>query len=319
MSTLEVLQSCLAQRSALLSSIGAIDPKKSLMITFDMYNFKKRLPHHMAFHIKLSFRKFNIFRTIVDEGASTCVMSLACWKGIGSPVVVPSATLLTAFDGHSHRPHGIVPSFPIYVGGKTVNIEVEIVDASLDYNLLLGKNWIYEMDAITSSLFRIICFPHEWRIIIVDQLDYSPIDLNASTDSTILTLDNAKSPVENLGVGMYSSLMGTFDIPPPTIHINAISSSRAPIRREFFRTHYFLDPWTLPSPTSTLAKGEWHFRCMQLRLLIDLLLTLQNPFQFLFHQRNWMAMWPRLGHLVLLPPRIALIPLFHLKRLSWKL
>ena len=54
-------------------------------------------------------------------------------------------------------------------------------------------------------------------------------------------MDNVKPPIENLGVGMYSSLMGTFDIPPPSLHINAISSSRAPIQREFFRTHYFSD------------------------------------------------------------------------------
>ena len=78
MSALEVLQSCPDQRSALLTVIGAVDPKNSLIITFNMSNFKKRLPHHMAFHIKSSFRKFNIFRTVVDEGASTCVMSLAC-------------------------------------------------------------------------------------------------------------------------------------------------------------------------------------------------------------------------------------------------
>jgi hypothetical protein len=43
----------------------------------------------------------NIFRTVVDEGASTCVMSLACWKAIGQPVLSPSPTLLTAFDGCS--------------------------------------------------------------------------------------------------------------------------------------------------------------------------------------------------------------------------
>ena len=108
------------------------------MITFDMTNFKKRLPHHMAFHIRSSYRRFTIIRTVVDEGASTCVMSLACWKRIKSSAAVPSATHLTMFDGHYHRPHGIVPALPICVGGKTVNIKVEIVDASLDYNLLLG-------------------------------------------------------------------------------------------------------------------------------------------------------------------------------------
>ena len=98
----------------------------------------------------------------------------------------------------------------------------------------------------------------------MDQLDCPPVDPNASTDSSVPKLDNTKAPVENLGVGMYSSLMGTFDIPPPTVHINAISSSKAPLRREFFRTHYFSDPWTLPSPTATL----------------------QNPFQLLFHRKS---------------------------------
>ena len=65
-------------------------------------------------------------------------MSMSCWKAIGSPQVVPSLTLLMTFDGHSHGPHRIIPTFPIGVGGKVVNIEVEIVDANLDYNLLFG-------------------------------------------------------------------------------------------------------------------------------------------------------------------------------------
>jgi hypothetical protein len=77
---------------------------------------------------------------VVDEGASSCVMSLACWKAIGQPTLSPSPTLLTAFDSHSFQPHGIVPSFPVQLGGKTVCVEVEVVDAPLDYNLLLGRS-----------------------------------------------------------------------------------------------------------------------------------------------------------------------------------
>ena len=75
---------------------------------------------------------------VVDEGASTCVMSISCWKAIGYPQVVPSPTLLTTFNGHSHRTHGIVLALPIFVGGKVVNIEVDIVDANLDNNIRLG-------------------------------------------------------------------------------------------------------------------------------------------------------------------------------------
>ena len=75
---------------------------------------------------------------VVDEGASTCVMSLSCWKGLGSLEIVPSQSMLKAFNGHVFKPHGIVPSFPIMLGGKTMNVEVEVVDAPIDYNLLLG-------------------------------------------------------------------------------------------------------------------------------------------------------------------------------------
>jgi hypothetical protein len=82
----------------------------------------------------------NIFRTVVDEGASTCVMLLACWKAIGQPILSPSPTLLTAFDGRSFQPHGIVPSFLMQLGGKTMCVEVEVVDAPLNYNLLLGQS-----------------------------------------------------------------------------------------------------------------------------------------------------------------------------------
>ena len=79
-------------------------------------------------------------RTVIDEGAAASVMSLSYWKGLGSPELLKSVTMLTAFDGRSFRPHEIIPSLKVHLGVKTVVIEVEVVDAPLDYNLLLGRN-----------------------------------------------------------------------------------------------------------------------------------------------------------------------------------
>ena len=115
-----------------------------------------------------------------------------------------------------------------------VNIEVEIVNVNLDYNLLLGRNYIYDMDAIVSSLFHILCFHHDGRIVKVDQMDYSLGDSHASSDSIVPLVDNPRKPIENLGVWMYSSLMGSFDLPSPLARTNVISTSRGPSRREFF-------------------------------------------------------------------------------------
>jgi len=48
-----------------------------------------------------------------------------------------------------------------------------VVQGPLDYNLLLGRDYIYSMGAIVSSLFRVMCFPHEGRVVqLIDQLSF---------------------------------------------------------------------------------------------------------------------------------------------------
>jgi hypothetical protein len=105
MSALEVLQSFPAQRRALLTALGSTETRNPGTIMLDTTELKPRLPYHVAFQIVVAHptKTFtrNIFHTVVDEGASTCVMSLACWKAIGQPKLSLSPTLLTAFDGHS--------------------------------------------------------------------------------------------------------------------------------------------------------------------------------------------------------------------------
>jgi hypothetical protein len=55
--------------------------------------------HQLAFEIDVIFHNQHIHHTIFDEGASTCVMSLYCWKGLKSHGLNQSPTMLKAFDG----------------------------------------------------------------------------------------------------------------------------------------------------------------------------------------------------------------------------
>jgi hypothetical protein len=70
----------------------------------DMTDLKSLLSYHVAFQIvvahPIKYFTQNIFCTVVDEGTSTCMMSLACWKAIGQPILSLSPTLLTVFDSH---------------------------------------------------------------------------------------------------------------------------------------------------------------------------------------------------------------------------
>jgi hypothetical protein len=143
----------------LLSAIGVVDSSSQLVMKFDATDVRPCLPYHVAFHIGVVCNNILVKRTIVDEGASTCVMSLSCWKAIGSPELTPSPTLLTAFDGCSFRPHGMIPSCPVTLGGKFVCIEVEVVDTPLDYNMLLGRSWTYAMTMSSRQYFGLYVFP----------------------------------------------------------------------------------------------------------------------------------------------------------------
>jgi hypothetical protein len=97
-----------------------------------------------------------------------CVMFVTCWKSIGSPPLIESHNTLKAFNNSGFKPYDVLPSLSITLEGKSVNVEVEVLDAPLEYNLLLGCSWIYSMRAVVSTLFCMLRFPHQGKVVIVD-------------------------------------------------------------------------------------------------------------------------------------------------------
>jgi hypothetical protein len=139
-----------------------------------------------------------------------------------------------------------------------VEVDVKVVDAPLDYNLLLGRNWTYAMTAVVSSIFHTLCFPHEGKIVMIDQLSFAHASPNASVGPSIPVIKNSQPTTNDIGVRMYSSLIGTFDFMAPIHHIYTMSSrSSSSMRFLPFRTSYFNDHWTLPSLTLS-CEGQSH-------------------------------------------------------------
>jgi len=99
-------------------------------------------------------------------------MPFTTWQALGSPQLVPVMQKLLAFDGGMSQPLGILLKFPITLGGKTIYIDVMVVQGALDFSLLLGRDYIYAMGALVSSLFRVACFPHNGRMVTIDQLPF---------------------------------------------------------------------------------------------------------------------------------------------------
>jgi hypothetical protein len=103
MSSLEVLQIFPAQQKTLLSSIGGFELNDLSMIAFDLETHIPRLHHQLMFQIEVLVQDGAFFFTIIDEGASICVMSPNCWKYIGSPSINQSLNALKYFDGRGFK------------------------------------------------------------------------------------------------------------------------------------------------------------------------------------------------------------------------
>jgi hypothetical protein len=123
---------------------------------------------------------------------------------------------------------------------------VEVFDTPLDYNLLLGRSWIDSMHAVVSTLFHVVRFPHQGKVVTVDQISFFNSNTRTANVSFI-----AKTPpgYDNVGVGLLkdSSLMGTFPIPPPDVprlcvaSINMLSTIPHELPVSF-------NPWIVPDP-----------------------------------------------------------------------
>jgi hypothetical protein len=164
--------------------------------------------------------------------------------------------MLCAFDGRGIHPHGLLQSLPVQLGGKTVTVDVEVVNAPLNYNLLLGRSWFYAMTVVASSVFRCVQFPHQVKIVTVNQLDLCTPDAHAPAINNIPFLEDHKITYESVGVVLlkYSSLMGTFPtpLPPTTQHISTIDM----ISTTAYQSLGSSDSWIVPSPLEFDALGD---------------------------------------------------------------
>jgi hypothetical protein len=79
---------------------------------------------------------------------------------------------LRAYEGRPYSTEGLFQNLPVELGGKTILIDIEFIDAPLDYNILFGRSYMYAMKAVASSIFRMMMFPHNWKIITIDQVSH---------------------------------------------------------------------------------------------------------------------------------------------------
>jgi hypothetical protein len=90
----------------------------------------------------------------------------------------------------------------------------------------------------------------------INQLSFCRPNLATSSGPNVPMMDNSTRTCENVGVTMYLSLMGTFNIPPPISHfhsslvyvISLVSIDSTTIECSS-KMSYFEYSWVVPNPS----------------------------------------------------------------------
>jgi hypothetical protein len=222
MSVLEVLQTCPTQRKSLLSALGEVDPTDNQLITFDLDSGEPCLPALIAFQIPVKIQNITIHRCIIDEGASMCIMSKTVWQKLSSLKLIPSAITLQAYDSRPSSSGGLFQNVPVELGAKTILIDIEFIDTPLDYNILFGCSYMYAMKAVAYSVFRTMMFPHNGKIVTIDQVSHYEPNPSANLNNILPLIHTNQDayPLIEMGPGIFKdpSFLGTYHGAPPLLH-----------------------------------------------------------------------------------------------------
>lgn len=84
-------------------------------------------------------------------------------------------------------------------------IDVEIIDAPLDYNLLIARSFLYAMKAVTSLVFFTMSFTHNGKIVTIDKLTYYDPRSKTSPRNFIYSMVSNKSmpSLTKISLGVY--------------------------------------------------------------------------------------------------------------------
>jgi hypothetical protein len=140
-------------------------------------------------------------------------MSKIVWHKLGSSELIPSAITLRDYDERPSSPEGLFQNVPMELRGKTILIDIEVIDAPLDYNILFGCSYMYAMKEVASSIFRTIMFPHNGKIVTIDQVSHYEPNPSANLDNILplIHTNHDTYPLVEMGPGISKdpSLLGT--------------------------------------------------------------------------------------------------------------
>ncbi|KAI5429344.1 hypothetical protein KIW84_034087 [Lathyrus oleraceus] len=124
--------------------------------------------HNMALHISMNCKSDAMSNVLVDTGSSLNVLPKSTLSRLSyqGPPMRQSGVVVKAFDGSRKTVIGEV-DLPIKIGPSDFQITFQVMDIHPSYSCLLGRPWIHEAGAVTSTLHQKLKFVKNKKLVVV--------------------------------------------------------------------------------------------------------------------------------------------------------
>ncbi|KAI5395482.1 hypothetical protein KIW84_061886 [Lathyrus oleraceus] len=124
--------------------------------------------HNLALHISMNCKDDALSNVLVDTGSSLNVLPKSTLAKLSyqGPPMRQSGVVVKAFDGSRKTVIGKV-ELPIKIGPSDFHITFQVMDIHPSYSCLLGRPWIHEAGAVTSTLHQKLKFVKNKKLVVV--------------------------------------------------------------------------------------------------------------------------------------------------------
>ncbi|XP_062089515.1 uncharacterized protein LOC133796050 [Humulus lupulus] len=115
------------------------------------------LPHDDPLVITLQVDHCQLGRVLVDGGSSIDVLFWEAFQkmGLEESQIRPSVTPILGFNNQRVYPKGAI-RLNVVVAERTLPVDFLIVGSITSYNVIMGRNWIYRMQGVVSTLHQVM-------------------------------------------------------------------------------------------------------------------------------------------------------------------
>ena len=89
-----------------------------------------------------------------------CPLKIASCLGLSIEDFVPTDQHVRAYDNNRREVLGTI-TLELTIGPMVKKAEFQVLNIALCFNMLLGRSWIHDIEAVPSSLYQKVWFPHE--------------------------------------------------------------------------------------------------------------------------------------------------------------